>query len=175
VKYRNKFRRGSPPCNRLSKHPRGIRVKVTLVARPLLTQVAQKLCTCEHDVFMSKTCVCSRKLLRIKTVCCCSRSIKHAYFYKEVPNKTKISWLVTESRGAENVIALLEENEGDCWFEHVGRSPRLGMKLLYCRSSLVCALFAVSSGHRSLQTSRCQTCFCRDFSEKEFTVTTQKA
>jgi hypothetical protein len=95
-------------------------------------------------------------------------------FDKEVPNNTKISWLVTEFRGTENAIALFEENERDCWFEHVGRSPTLGMQLLYCRSSLVCALFGVSSGHRSLQTSRCQTYFCWDFSKKEFTVTTHK-
>jgi hypothetical protein len=38
--------------------PSDTRVKVTLVARPLLTPVAQKLCRCEHGVFMSRN-VCS--------------------------------------------------------------------------------------------------------------------
>jgi hypothetical protein len=40
-----------PPCNRLSQPPRDSRVKVTLVARPLLMPVAQKICRCEHGVF----------------------------------------------------------------------------------------------------------------------------
>jgi hypothetical protein len=55
--------------------PHYTRVKVTLVARPLLTPVAQKLCRCEHGLFTSRTCVHSRTLLRIEIVCCCSRSI----------------------------------------------------------------------------------------------------
>jgi hypothetical protein len=39
---------------------RDIRVKVAQVARPLLPAVALKLCTCEHNVFASRTCVVSR-------------------------------------------------------------------------------------------------------------------
>jgi hypothetical protein len=35
-------------------HPRDTRIKVTLVARPLLTPVAQNLCRCEHGVFTSR-------------------------------------------------------------------------------------------------------------------------
>jgi hypothetical protein len=52
--------------------PCDIRVKVTLVARPLLTPVAQKLCGCEHGLFTSRTCVHSRILLSIEIVSCCS-------------------------------------------------------------------------------------------------------
>jgi hypothetical protein len=39
--------------------PPATQVNVTLVARPLLTPVAQKLCRCEHGVFMSRTYVYS--------------------------------------------------------------------------------------------------------------------
>jgi hypothetical protein len=63
------------PRNRCSNLPRDTQVWVTLVARPLLTPVAQKLYKCEHGVFTSKTCVHSRTLLRIKIVYCCSWSI----------------------------------------------------------------------------------------------------
>jgi hypothetical protein len=40
--------------------PRATRVTVTLVARPLLTLVAQNLCICEHGAFTSTTCLHSR-------------------------------------------------------------------------------------------------------------------
>jgi hypothetical protein len=63
---------GPPPCNRLFQPPRDTRVKVTLVARPLHTPVAQKLCRCERGVFMNRTCVDSGTLLRIEIVCCSS-------------------------------------------------------------------------------------------------------
>jgi hypothetical protein len=46
-------------------------VKATLVARPLLTPVAQKLCRWEHGVFTSRTCVHSRTLLSIEIDCWC--------------------------------------------------------------------------------------------------------
>jgi hypothetical protein len=52
--------------------PRETRVKVTLVARPLLTSVAQKLCRCEHGVFTGRTCVHFRMSLRIEIDCCSS-------------------------------------------------------------------------------------------------------
>jgi hypothetical protein len=35
-------------------HPRDIAIKVTLVARPLLTPAAQKLCRCEHVVLKGR-------------------------------------------------------------------------------------------------------------------------
>jgi hypothetical protein len=63
---------GPPPCNRLSQPHRDTRVKVTLVARPLLTQGAQKLCTWERGVFTNRTCIHSRASLRNGLVCCCS-------------------------------------------------------------------------------------------------------
>jgi hypothetical protein len=48
---------GPPPSNRQPNPLQYARVKITLVARPLLTLVAQKLCRCEHGVFINKTCV----------------------------------------------------------------------------------------------------------------------
>jgi hypothetical protein len=39
------------------------RVKITLVARPLLMPDAQMLCRCERGVFTSRTCVHSRELI----------------------------------------------------------------------------------------------------------------
>jgi hypothetical protein len=43
-----------PPCVMDSSNlPGDTLVKVTLVARPLLTPVAQKLCRCEYGVFMT--------------------------------------------------------------------------------------------------------------------------
>jgi hypothetical protein len=55
--------------------PSDIRVKVTLVARPLLKTVAQKLCSREHGVFSSRSCVHSRWSLRIEIICSCSWNI----------------------------------------------------------------------------------------------------
>jgi hypothetical protein len=48
----------------LSPNPsRDTQVKVTLVARPLLSIVAQELCRCEHGVFTNRTSIHSRTLL----------------------------------------------------------------------------------------------------------------
>jgi hypothetical protein len=71
---------GPPPCNRLFQplpwhSSQGHSVKVTLVARPLLTPAAHKLCRCELGTFTSRTCVHSRKLFRFKIVCWCSWGI----------------------------------------------------------------------------------------------------
>jgi hypothetical protein len=52
-----KFEVGSLPCNRLSHPVRETRIKITLVARPLLTSLAQKLCRCGHRVITSWNCV----------------------------------------------------------------------------------------------------------------------
>jgi hypothetical protein len=67
---------GPPLCDRLSQlPPRDTRVKVTLVARPLLTLIAHKLCRWEHDVFTSRrACAQSGTLLRIELFCCSSYS-----------------------------------------------------------------------------------------------------
>jgi hypothetical protein len=76
LRYRNEIRIRSTPRVTLSpKLPRDTRVKVSLVARPLLTPVARKLCRYEHGVFISRTRVHSRTLLRIEIVFCGSRSI----------------------------------------------------------------------------------------------------
>jgi hypothetical protein len=74
LRYKNKIISRSPRVI-LSNLFLGTRVKVTLVARPLLTPVSQKLCRCKHCVFKSRTCVRSRTLLRIEIIFCCSWSI----------------------------------------------------------------------------------------------------
>jgi hypothetical protein len=89
------------PYNRSSQHPplhHDTLVKVTLVARPLLTPVAQKLCRCEHYVFTSGTCAHSRKLIRVEIVCCCSEAFSSSYPDTEVPNKTTMHRPVTTFR-----------------------------------------------------------------------------
>jgi hypothetical protein len=56
----------SPKC------PRDTRVNVILIARLLVSTAAQALVRCELGVFTSRTCVHSRTLLGIETVCWCS-------------------------------------------------------------------------------------------------------
>jgi hypothetical protein len=63
-KHNNKTEKKSP--NLL----RAIGVKVTLVARALLTPDAQTLYGSKHGAFITRTCVHSPTLLRIEIVCC---------------------------------------------------------------------------------------------------------
>jgi hypothetical protein len=70
-RYKNKiWSRSTPGLIDSPNFPLDTRVKVIVVARPLLTTFAQKLCICKHGVFTSRTCVHSRALLRIEIVCC---------------------------------------------------------------------------------------------------------
>jgi hypothetical protein len=61
-----------------------------VVARPLLTLIAQKLGTCEHEIFTSRMRVHSPILHRIEIVSCFQEAliVRAAYLYKEVPNTT---------------------------------------------------------------------------------------
>lgn len=61
-------------------------VSVSLVARPILSPVMQKLSGYKHNVFMSRACVYSWTLLCIRIVCCCLWNISNAYPNKWVPN-----------------------------------------------------------------------------------------
>jgi hypothetical protein len=88
-----------PSCSRLSQPPLDTRNKVTLVARPLLTPVAQKLSMCEHGLFTIRTCVHSGILLRIWIV----SAGRDAYPEKDVSNKTTIHRLVTKFRDTGSV------------------------------------------------------------------------
>jgi hypothetical protein len=72
--------------------PPDTRVKVTLVARPPLTSVVQKLYKCEHGVFTSRTCFHSRTLLRTKSFAAVGEVFSNAY--PEVLNNRKIHRLV---------------------------------------------------------------------------------
>jgi hypothetical protein len=82
---------------------RDTRIKVTLVARPLLLPFAQKLCRCEHDAFSSRTCVHSWTLLRIE-IASVRKAFSNAYPDREVQNKTTIHRLVSKF-GTQEVFA----------------------------------------------------------------------
>jgi hypothetical protein len=71
-----KLETGLSPCNRPSQTPRNTRVKVTLIARPLLTR---KLFRCEHGVFTSRKCVHSQTSFA---------AFSNAYPDRAVPNTT---------------------------------------------------------------------------------------
>jgi hypothetical protein len=94
---------GPFPCNIDSSNlNHDTQVKVTLVARPLLMPVAQKLCRCDRGVFTTRTCVSFRKLLRVEIVLL-REAFSNAYTDKEVPNKTTIHGLVTKFRNTGSV------------------------------------------------------------------------
>jgi hypothetical protein len=61
-------------------------IRVILVARPLLTTVARKLCRCERGIFKSRTCVHSRTIIHIEIVCSSSR-FTDVFSDREAPNK----------------------------------------------------------------------------------------
>jgi hypothetical protein len=52
-----------------SEFRRDTQLKVTVVDRPVLTPVAEKLWTCEHGVFASRMCFHSRTLLAVIGYC----------------------------------------------------------------------------------------------------------
>jgi hypothetical protein len=83
------------PCVMLSPNlHRNTELKVTLVARPLLTPVAQKLCRCEHGVFTTKRMFILEHYFAPKSSAAVREAFSNAYPDKEVPNKT-IHRLVT--------------------------------------------------------------------------------
>jgi len=52
--------------------PRVTELQITIVARPLLTPVVQRLWRCGHGTFKSRTCVDFRLFLGIEIICCSS-------------------------------------------------------------------------------------------------------
>jgi hypothetical protein len=82
---------------------RDTRVKVILVARPLLTPAAQKLCRCEHSVLKSRTCIHPRTYFASKSFAGVCEPFSNAYSDKEEPNKTTIHRLVTKFRDTGSV------------------------------------------------------------------------
>jgi hypothetical protein len=84
---------------------RDTRVKVTLVARPLLTPVAQKLCRCEH-VLTSRTCVHSRTFFTLKSFAAVREAFSNAKPEKEVQNRTTIHRLETKFRGHSKCLSV---------------------------------------------------------------------
>lgn len=108
IRHKMKWATGLPLCNRLSDLSCNTRVRVTLVARPLLTQVAQKLCIWKHGVMPSRTCVLSRTSLDIVIICCCSWAFSNASPFKEVRNRKTISSLVRKFRDTEMFVFFRE-------------------------------------------------------------------
>jgi hypothetical protein len=93
-----------PLCNRLSQpSPVTLEKKITLVARPLITPVAQKLCRCEYGVFTNRTSVHYRTLLASKSFAAVREAFSNTYSDKEVQNQTTIHRLVTELRYKEEI------------------------------------------------------------------------
>jgi hypothetical protein len=87
LRYKLKSEAGSPHVTDSPNLPRVTRVKITLVARPLRTPVAQNLCRCEYGVFTCRTCVLfsnisshrNRLLLFVKHLAMCVRVLTRKY------------------------------------------------------------------------------------------------
>jgi hypothetical protein len=75
--------------------PHDIRVKVTLVTKPLLMSVTQMLCKCIHDVFTSRVFIL-KHYFATKSYAAFHEAFSNEYPDKEVPNKTTIHQLVTK-------------------------------------------------------------------------------
>jgi hypothetical protein len=67
--------------------PQHSRVKVTIVARPLLTPIAQKSCRCEHGVSRAERVVLEHYFAS-KSFASVREAFSDAYPDKEVPNNT---------------------------------------------------------------------------------------
>jgi hypothetical protein len=93
----------STPWSYIPTKANGSLVKVTLIARPLITPVAQKLCWCKHGVFTSRTCIHSQTLITWKSSAAVREAFSNAYPDKEVPDKATVHRLVTKFRDTESV------------------------------------------------------------------------
>jgi hypothetical protein len=80
---------------------------ITLVARLLMSPVAQKLSACVQDIFTSRTYALSWILLRTEIVSCCSPI--HAFYDNEVPNRLWEDRLVTKIRDGGSVYERKHE------------------------------------------------------------------
>jgi hypothetical protein len=92
---------------------RDTRVKVIIVARSLVTPVAQQLYGFEHGVFTSRKGVHSHHFAS-KSFAAAPEAFSNAYPENEVPNKTKIR-LVTKLRDTRSVSqwqVLIERHNG---------------------------------------------------------------
>jgi hypothetical protein len=70
--------------NTLSQPPQQHSSHVSLVARPLLTPVAQELYRCERGIVTCRTCAHSRTVLRIEIVLAVRVAFSSAYSDEEV-------------------------------------------------------------------------------------------
>jgi hypothetical protein len=89
-KNKNKSKADPLRCNTLPASPCGTRFKITLVARTLLTSVAQWLCWCEHGVLTSRTCVPSSALFAPKSLAAVRGAFRCVYRDEEVTIKTTV-------------------------------------------------------------------------------------
>jgi hypothetical protein len=86
-------------AGKLLTSPLDTRVKVTLVARPLLTPVAPKLCSRKHGERL----IILEHYFTSKSFAAVREAFSSAYPDKEVPNKTTTRRLVTKSRDTGSV------------------------------------------------------------------------
>jgi hypothetical protein len=94
-----------------------IRMKVTLVARPLLRLIHQKRCRCEHVVFKSRMwAFILEHHFASKSLTAVHEAFSNARPYMEVPNKMTIRRLVIKFHGTGRVCPwqLLIELQ-NCW------------------------------------------------------------
>lgn len=91
--------------------PRGIRVIVTPVARPLLVTAAQNLCRCEHGVAINTVCSLSNTT-SLQKVCCCSEASSISYPYKEMRFNIALHGLVTTFRNTEVFVCDRRSSSG---------------------------------------------------------------
>jgi hypothetical protein len=99
-----KLEAGQSPSNRLSQQLLENRVKVTLVARPLLTPVAKNCAGAymmhsrEERVFILEHYDASKSFAAVQ------EAFSNVYPNKEVPNKTTVHRLVTRFRNKEEFV-----------------------------------------------------------------------
>jgi hypothetical protein len=117
-------------------------VKDTLVARPLLTPVAQKLCRGGHVIFTSRTCVYSRALLHIEIVCCCLWIISSVFIG---------AWHAVCSVSKENCGPFLWE---DWWLN--------GIRIFLPSSSFCCKRTTETNGFNVKDNDpQCELVYCK--------------
>jgi hypothetical protein len=95
---------GQSSCSRISKPPPWHWRQGNVVARPLLTPVAQKLCGWEYGVFASRTYIfILEHFFLSKSSAALREAFRNAYRDKEVPSKTAVHRLVTKFRHTGSV------------------------------------------------------------------------
>jgi hypothetical protein len=122
-------------CNQKQVYPRVIdkrsfladsSVKVILLARPLLTSVAQRFCRCKHGVFTLEHYTATKSFAALH------EAFSNAYPDTEVPNKATVHRLVTKLRDTRNICVTSvrrvtkQPKLRPCRFQAVHHFARIG-------------------------------------------------